>query len=281
MIEILKKRVEEKIGKPVKTRGDCELVSNAVLETLDIDISYSTIKRLYGLAPYTNPNSKTTNTLALFVGYKNYAHFSQNYRHKDKIDLSQLTYKAVSIGNEQAILELVIKTKKSSENFIGFIVLLTRELFHNKNYSLLDKIFKLKALNFNSFSYSEALYFGNSIGLLLRKKTVIDFVLLNNTNFLNTIYLTFVDYSNLNGYYGEWTEKINRKQTETEITLFTASLLEFKNFLNNKKLKELDEDLIYNKELHPILCSRLLASKLLVHDNGNSINISKVLNSYF
>ena len=281
MIEILKKRVEEKIGKPVKTRGDCELVSNAVLETLDIDISYSTIKRLYGLAPYTNPNSKTTNTLALFVGYKNYAHFSQNYRHKDKIDLSQLTYKAVSIGNEQAILELVIKTKKSSENFIGFIVLLTRELFHNKNYSLLDKIFKLKALNFNSFSYSEALYFGNSIGLLLRKKTVIDFVLLNNTNFLNTIYLTFVDYSNLNGYYGEWTEKINRKKTETEITLFTASLLEFKNFLNNKKLKELDEDLIYNKELHPILCSRLLASKLLVHDNGNSINISKVLNSYF
>jgi hypothetical protein len=281
LIEILKKRVEEKIGKPVKTRGDCELVSNAVLETLDIDISYSTIKRLYGLAPYTNPNSKTTNTLALFVGYKNYAHFSQNYRHKDKIDLSQLTYKAVSIGNEQAILELVIKTKKSSENFIGFIVLLTRELFHNKNYSLLDKIFKLKALNFNSFSYSEALYFGNSIGLLLRKKTVIDFVLLNNTNFLNTIYLTFVDYSNLNGYYGEWTEKINRKQTETEITLFTASLLEFKNFLNNKKLKELDEDLIYNKELHPILCSRLLASKLLVHDNGNSINISKVLNSYF
>lgn len=281
MIEILKKRVEEKIGKPVKTRGDCELVSNAVLETLDIDISYSTIKRLYGLAPYTNPNSKTTNTLALFVGYKNYAHFSQNYRHKDKIDLSQLTYKAVSIGNEQAILELVIKTKKSSENFIGFIVLLTRELFHNKNYSLLDKIFKLKALNFNSFSYSEALYFGNSIGLLLRKKTVIDFVLLNNTNFINTIYLTFVDYSNLNGYYGEWTEKINRKQTETEITLFTASLLEFKNFLNNKKLKELDEDLIYNKELHPILCSRLLASKLLVHDNGNSINISKVLNSYF
>jgi hypothetical protein len=281
LIEILKKRVEEKIGKPVKTRGDCELVSNAVLETLDIDISYSTIKRLYGLAPYTNPNSKTTNTLALFVGYKNYAHFSQNYRHKDKIDLSQLTYKAVSIGNEQAILELVIKTKKSSENFIGFIVLLTRELFHNKNYSLLDKIFKLKALNFNSFSYSEALYFGNSIGLLLRKKTVIDFVLLNNTNFINTIYLTFVDYSNLNGYYGEWTEKINRKKTETEITLFTASLLEFKNFLNNKKLKELDEDLIYNKELHPILCSRLLASKLLVHDNGNSINISKVLNSYF
>ena len=156
-MHILKKRVEKKIGKPIKTRGDCELVSNAVLETLDIDISYSTIKRLYGLAPYTNPNSKTKNTLAQFVGYKNYAHFSQNHGYKDKIDLTQLTYKAVYLGNEQAILELIIETKKSAENFIGFIVILTRELFHNKNYRLIDEIFKLKALNFNSFSYSEVL----------------------------------------------------------------------------------------------------------------------------
>lgn len=281
MRDILKKRVEKKIGKPIKTRGDCELVSNAVLETLDIDISYSTIKRLYGLAPYTNPNSKTKNTLAQFVGYKNYAHFSQNHGYKDRIDLTQLTYKAVSIGNEQAILELIVETKKSSENFIGFIVILTRELFHNKKYRLIDEIFKLKALNFNSFSYSEVLYFGNSIGLLLRKQAEIDPRLLNNTNFLSCIYLTFVDYSNLNGYYGQWTEIINRNQPKTEITLFTTSLLEFRNFLNNKKLKELDEDLIYNKDLHPILCSRLLASKLMVNDNGNSINTSKILDNYF
>ena len=105
--------------------------------------------------------------------------------------------------------------------------------------------------------------------------------MLNNTNFLSCVYLTFVDYSNLNGYYGEWTEIINVNQPKKEIALFTDSLLEFRNFLNNKKLKELDEDLIYNKELHPILCSRLLASKLLVNDNGNSINTSKILDSYF
>ena len=176
---------------------------------------------------------------------------------------------------------MIIETKKSSENFIRFIVLLTRELFHNKNYRLLDEIFKLKALNFNSFSYTEVLYLGNNIGLLLRKQAKIDPILLNNTNFLSCVYLTFVDYSNLNGYYGEWTEIINVNQPKKEIALFTDSLLEFRNFLNNKKLKELDEDLIYNKELNPILCSRLLASKLLVNDNGNSINTSQILDSYF
>lgn len=49
MIEELKKLIEEKIKRKVKTRGDCEFISNAILETLDIEISYSTIKRFYGL----------------------------------------------------------------------------------------------------------------------------------------------------------------------------------------------------------------------------------------
>ena len=281
MIDVLKKLIEEKITRSVKSRGDCELISNAILETLDIDISYSTIKRFFGLSPLTKPNKKTLNTFAQFVGYKNYAHFIQNYAYKKKINLHQIVYKAVSVEDEEAIIHLVIETKKSSESFVDFIVLLTRELFHNKNYKLLDEILKLKALDFNSFSYSEVLYFGNSIGLLLRKQAEIDPILLNNTNFLKCIYSTFVDYSSLNGYYGEWTEIINRNQPKIEITLFTTSLLEFRSFLNNKKLKELDEDLIYNKNLHPILCSRLLASKLLVNDNSNPINKTEILDAYF
>ena len=59
MIEILKKELEDKIKRPVRTRGDCELISNAILETLNLDISYNTLRRLYGLAPYTKPNNKT------------------------------------------------------------------------------------------------------------------------------------------------------------------------------------------------------------------------------
>ena len=45
MTELLKKLIEEKINRKVKTRGDCEFISNAILETLDMNISYSTIKR--------------------------------------------------------------------------------------------------------------------------------------------------------------------------------------------------------------------------------------------
>lgn len=278
MISELKIQIEKKIGTKIENRGDCELLSNAILDVLEIDLSYNTIRRFYGLAPYTKPNSKTLNTLTQFIGYKNYAHFSQNYEYNQKIDLSQITYKAISVGDEVGIINLVTKTKKSPENFIGFIVLLIRELFHNKNYGLVDDLFKLDALSFNSFSYSEVLYIGNSLGLFLRKKPKIESILLKNTNFLDCVYLTFVDYSSLNGYYGEWTETIKHNKPENKIALFSSAILEFKSFLNQKPVKHIEDDLMYSTQLHPILCSRLLALKLLVIDTGNTI---ETLNAYF
>ena len=281
MLNILKKLVETKIGRTVKTRGDCQLISDAILESLDVEISYSTIKRVYGLNAPTKPNTKTLNTLAKFIGYNNYFHFIQTYNFENSDNLNFQVFRIISKMDQLEIIELINDTKKSSENFNNFIIILIRELLHHKKYKLINKIFQLEALKYDTFSYSEVLYIGNSIGLLLRKQAKIDHILLNNTNFLSCVYLTFIDYSNLNGYYGEWTEIINVNQPKKEIALFTGSLLEFRNFLNNKKLKELDEDLIYNKELHPILCSRLLASKLLVNDNGNSINTSQILDSYF
>ena len=281
MLNILKKLVETKIGRTVKTRGDCQLISDAILESLDVEISYSTIKRVYGLNASTKSNTKTLNTLAKFIGYNNYFHFIQTYNFENNNNLNFQVFRIISKMDQLEIIELINDTKKSSENFNNFIIILIRELLHHKNYKLINKIFQLEALKYDTFSYSEVLYIGNSIGLLLRKQAKIDHILLNNTNFLSCVYLTFIDYSNLNGYYGEWTDIINVNQPKKEIALFTGSLLEFRNFLNNKKLKELDEDLIYNKELHPILCSRLLASKLLVNDNGNSINTSQILDSYF
>ena len=277
MIDVLKKRIEEKIGRRVGTRGDCELISNAITETLDVDISYSTIRRLYGLAPHTRPNSKTINTLAQFIGYKSYIHFTQTHLYKEKIDLSQMAYKAVYDGDEVAIIALVKSTKKNLENFTGFIVLLVRELLHIRSYRLIDKLFKLKELAFDNFTYSEALYLGNSLGLLLRKQPEVDVLLLTNTNFLQCVYLTFVDYSSLNGYYGKWTEIIDRNPPTKEITVFTSAILEFKNFLNHKKVVDRHKDLIFSTDLNPILCSRLLALKLLANKHQNT---SEILNTY-
>lgn len=277
MIDILKKEIEVKIGKKVTNRGDCELVSNVILETLDEEISYSTIRRLYGLVNETKPNNKTLNTLAKFVGYKNYIHFSQNYSYKQKIDLTDIIYKTVSENDSEKIINLVIKTKNSSEDFISMAIILIRELWHNENYNLINRIFNLKALNFDSFSYYEALKLGNSIGLLIRKKPKLDPIILNNINFLECVFLIFVDYSSLNKYYGDALKIIKKNNIRNDITLFSSALLEFRNFINNKNVNEINLKTSRTEHLHPILSGRLLSLKLL---NADSDKTFEILNTY-
>jgi hypothetical protein len=277
LIDILKKQIEAKIGKKVTNRGDCELVSNVILETLGLEISYSTIRRFYGLVNETKPNNKTLNTLAKFVGYKNYIHFSQNYSYKQKIDLTDIIYKTVSENDSENIINLVIKTKNSSEDFVSLIIILIRELWHNENHDLINRIFRLKELNFNSFSYYEALKIGNSIGLLIRKKSKIDLQLLNNINFLECVFIIFVDYSSLNKYYGDSLEIINKNNVREDITLFSTAVLEFKNFINNKVFNPINVNATYKKQLHPILSSRILSLELLSADQKKKLGI---LNAY-
>jgi uncharacterized membrane protein YvbJ len=104
--------------------------------------------------PSTNPNKKTLSTLAQFLGYRNYFHFTQNYSYKEKIDLTETIYKAIAENDHEKIINLVNKTKNSSEDFVTMIIILLRELWHNEDYNLINRIFKLKALDFNSFSIS-------------------------------------------------------------------------------------------------------------------------------
>ena len=273
MIDILKKEVEKKIGKKITNRGDCELVSNVILETLELEISYSTVRRLYGLVNETKPNSKTLNILAKFIGYKNYIHFSQNHSYKQKINLTDIIYKTVSENDSEEIINLVNKTKNSSEDFISMIIILIRELWHNENYNLINKIFRLKALNFNSFSYYEVLKLGNSIGLLIRKKSKLEPIFLNNINFLECVFLIFVDYSSLNTYYGDSLKIIKKNNIKYDITVFSLALLEFRNFLNNKNVNKITFKASKTKPLHPILSGRLLSLKLLSADPKKRLGI--------
>ena len=273
MIDILLQKVKDKIGREIKTRGDCQLISNAIYETLDIDLSYNTIRRLYGLAPAVNPNINTLNAIAKFCGYKNFAHFTQTNRHAIKSNISQLIYRAIYRCDAVEIVNLVKSTKKTSEDFIGFIINLTRELLYNGQYLILDQVYLLKELNYENFSYSEILELGNSIGLQLRKDKIKEDSLLINTNFLRCVYLTFVDYSNLNGYYGAWATLISQENNTKEIRTFTRAILELKQFLNNKEAKDNFGDLAFGKDLHPILCSRLIAIKILTHNKDETIDI--------
>jgi hypothetical protein len=67
LIDILKTEVEHFLGRKITKRGDCEYLSHAIFDSLNIEVSFNTLRRIYGLLPPTNPNIKTLNTLAQFL----------------------------------------------------------------------------------------------------------------------------------------------------------------------------------------------------------------------
>lgn len=264
MVDLLKKELELKLGKNIESRGDAELLAHAVQETIDYEISYNTIRRFFGVSSKVKPNKKTLDILSKFIGFKNYVHFTQTYSFRGRKNLSNNIYKTLYNEDKEEIVSLVKKIKQTPEDFVSFIIILIRELIYNKKYDILNDIFNQKEMEFNTFSYSDILLIGNSTGLLLRK-TPMDknYILLKNYNFVIGVYSSFVDYSNLNGYYGKWAKIVLKNRVSEDMTIFSSAILQLKNFLNQKKIQYTFNEQAYSKELHPILCSRLLSLSYL------------------
>ena len=263
MIDLLKKELELKLGQKIENRGDAELLAHAIQETIDHQISYNTIRRFFGVSTNVKPNNNTLNILARFIGFKNYIHFTQTHSFREKKNIAEIIYKAIYNQDNEEIISLIKEIKKTPEDFVSFIILLVRELIYNKKYHILNNIFNLKEMEFNSFSYSEVLLIGNSTGLLLRKNPMDNYILLKNRNFLQCVYSSFVDYSNINGFYGKWAKFVVRNKVDKEIIIFSDAILQLRKFLNKKKIQNDYEELAYSNKLHPILCSRLLSLSFL------------------
>ena len=277
MIDLLKKELELKLGQKIENRGDAELLAHVIQETIDHQISYNTIRRFFGVSTKVKPNKNTLNILAKFIGFKSYIHFIETYSFKEKKNLFELLHKTIYKEDPSEIISLVKKIKKSPEDFVTFIIILIRELIYNKKYQIVNSIFKLKEMEFNSFSYSEVLLIGNSTGLLLRKYQMDNYILLKNRNFLQCVYSSFVDYSNINGFYGEWASFVVGNNVNKEIIIFSNAILELKKYLNQKKIQNDFGDLAYSNKIHPILCSRLLSVSFL---NSPGQNTEETLNKY-
>lgn len=75
MIDYLKAKTVNNAGFDIKNRGDCQLLSDLIIEKTNEEISYNTLRRLFGLASYVKPSKNTLDTLARFNGFNDYVHF--------------------------------------------------------------------------------------------------------------------------------------------------------------------------------------------------------------
>ncbi len=80
-IEILKRKVEEKLGRQVLAPTDFSFLSSKLSETVKENLSVSTLKRLWGYVVCDSvPSSGTLSILSRYIGYNGWDDFCSNYR---------------------------------------------------------------------------------------------------------------------------------------------------------------------------------------------------------
>jgi len=272
MQNILKRKTELTAGFKITNRGDCETLSELILEKTSNKLSYNLLRRFFGLSSYMKPKKATLDTLAKFNGYKNYTDFVLQNPYQNYWTIKDKLYSIIN-SDQKEILNFIDDLNIKNKDSIDILISLCRELIHFKRFNVLNEVFKANIFNFNAFAYEEVLHFGNSVGILFRNVKNINEDLLLNINFLNFVYSIFVDYSYLSGYYGIWCEFVSKNSSDIQMRCFAFSILQLKNYIELKPVSFNDLSNIDYTNFHPILRGRIVSIKILCEQNFEDLKL--------
>ena len=279
MEEKLKNITEEKIGFRIKTLKDSKRLSQIIAKENDVDISYNTIRRFFGVVKNVQASNFTLDTLSRFNSFENYSDFIVNhklmYRWRQEFEISKIVHR----GEDDKLLEYIDRSISQTKSFNLKLIQIIRELLLIGNFNLIRRIFELKKMNAHNFDYDQKVLIGMSIGYLLRVVNTKDKEfkqLILNENFLDLIITIFVDYGSVGTYYFEIIKTIRNKTSRKDIQVFCEGILNLKFFLN-KKSNESFYILKEENDFHPILKSRIFSQYMLMND----ADIISKLNNYY
>ena len=270
MIAVLKNEIEQKLGISIQRRGDCQLLSDAVLTELGESINYNTIRRFFGVdkSSVIEPSKNTLNILSKFLGYASYNQFSKQVIQFGANQYQDNWYFVLNSQSTSEVINYLIYRRMKDVFFADVFIRTIRELLLMRRFADVDLIFRSKDLKLNKFSYSESIYVGNSIGILLRDVTLEDedySLLLRNKLFIRHVLSIFVDYSSLNKGYGVFVTRAEQGKEflSKNDALFFECLSALRHYLLFGKCKTKISINFSKLVAHPILIGRMAAIEML------------------
>jgi hypothetical protein len=266
----LKEITEKKIGFKIKSLNDSKRLSEIIANENDLEISYNTIRRLFGVVKNVKASNHTLNIVSKFNGFKNYTDFIVNFKLSNKWKQEFEIIKIIHKNEDAELLEYIKKNLNQTRSFNLKLIQVIRELLLVGNFNLIRTIFELNKMNANNFNYDDKVLIGMSIGHVLhlidiKNKEFEQLVL--NENFQDLVITIFVDYGNLKTYYSKIIEIIHANSSRKNILEFSKGILNL-NLYFNKKNNDFFYSLKEEKEFHPILKSRIFAQNLLLNDKN-------------
>ena len=265
----LKEITEKKIGFKIKSLNDSKRLSEIIANEIDLEISYNTIRRFFGVVKNVKASNYTLDIVSKFNGFDNYTDFIVNYRLSNKWKQEFEITKIIHKNEDDKLLEYIENNLNQTRSFNLKLIQIIRELLLVGNFILISKIFELEKMYANNFNYDDKVLIGMSIGQVLH---LIDIKneefkeLILNENFQDLVITIFVDYGNLKTYYSKIIEIIHANSSRKNILEFSKGILNL-NIYFNKKLNNSFYSLKIEEDFHPILKSRIFAQYLLTDDN--------------
>ena len=285
----LLKLIEENFKITLNSHYTCKEFSEVLVEKFSIQISYNTLRRLFGIVQSeSGPSLYTLDKLASTVGFSSYKHF-KNYIQSFDTDffngilfLYRLNQKYDTDKIINALKYLDFTTYESSyklKSVVEFAI-------ENNDYDLLEKIINLP-FDFTKPEANEKNFIGLQEFHIQAEKGNKKLIAFVTKHIPDSIALQicllqhYVEEQRLNDYYGIWLESV----TETSLYdffLFRNTLLTQKYFIEkdiikskeyfNKVLQKIKKNKI---EIHPILKGRISAWDYILNDSY------KIFNSFY
>ena len=268
MVEELKLELEKTFNRKIISRGDCESLAQDIYEKTGEALSYNTLRRLYGLAEFRKPRESTLNQLAIYCGFRSFKDFTQRYLELDTWPTWQGLYIALSQNNHDALIEILRFRKLRQLEFTISITIVIRELLLRRDTKGLLRVFREPVFQFDKLPYDEVAQIGVLVGIIFRNYTDEDIeeILLQEPNFIDLVFKIFVDYSQLNGKYGQWVQKLQlMKNLDIETKTFINCLDIWRRILAKEKIPS---DLLariptLSMDQHPILFGRIFGIQMI------------------
>ena len=103
----LKEITEKKIGFKIKSLNDSKRLSEIIANEIDLEISYNTIRRFFGVVKSVRASNFTLDTLSKFNSFDNYSDFLINFNLRNKwrqeFEISEIIHK----GEDNRLLEYI------------------------------------------------------------------------------------------------------------------------------------------------------------------------------
>lgn len=269
MLNRLKEIICLKLGRDIRTRGDCELLSRQILLETGNYVNYNTLRRFFAIDKnLVKPRIQTLDIMSQYAGYKSYEHFVALKPQQQYFDQNLKTAEVLHSIDSNHIETHFATIRNHHNQAINFLIELIRDKLYRGKLTELCMVLDALSIQDDDFSYEEKLYIGNMIGLSLQRLQPplrARSPLLGNRFFNNYVFEIFVDYAHLNHYYYQF---VKYRPQSPQQKVFKHCLLLFKSYLNQTSVKVSPSILhmALTLELHPILKGRLISLELYVPD---------------